>query len=145
MIAKNWVDTVIFLLLIFPLLLVLFNSFYRLLFLIVAHLPIRDNLQSGDQNSNLRLLLLIVARNEQSVIEQTLLQIQPQIDADNSVTVLADHCSDQTAQIAAEMGAKVFRAMLALRGKRKHYLGLLMKGGVSWLVRISSRFWMLIR
>ena len=108
-----------YLLLILPLFLVVFDSFYRLLFLIIAQLPVRENPRNNDENTSLRLLLLIVARNEQSVIRQTLLQIQPQIDADSSVTVavLADHCSDQTAQIAAETGAKVYVRSVGSPGK----------------------------
>jgi len=60
-----------------------------------------------------------VARNEQNVIEQTLLQIQCQTDADNSVTVavLADHCSDETTRIASEMGVKVYTRCVGSPGK----------------------------
>jgi cellulose synthase/poly-beta-1,6-N-acetylglucosamine synthase-like glycosyltransferase len=119
MIMNIWANAIIYLLLILPLFLILFDSFYRLLFLIIAHLPIRENPQNNDQGTHLRLLLLIVARNEQSVIEQTLLQILPQIDADGSVTVavLADHCSDQTVPIAADMGVEVYLRCVGNPGK----------------------------
>lgn len=119
MIINILVNTVIYLLLLLPLFLVLFDSVYRLLFLIIAQLPIGENPQDKDQNKSLRLLLLIVARNEQSVIGQTLLHIQRQIDADSLVTivVLADHCSDQTAQIASDTGAKVFLRSVGIPGK----------------------------
>jgi len=64
MIRNTWVVLVIYFLLFLPLLLVLFDSIYRLLFLIVAHLPNRKKEHSSHPNSVIRLLILIVARDE---------------------------------------------------------------------------------
>ena len=107
--VNHWAEIILYILLLFPMVLVIFDSFFRLLFLVIAHLPNSGNIQESAQSKNLRLLVLIVARNEQSVIEQTLSKLKDQADADDSIriTVLADHCLDRTAQIADEMGAQV--------------------------------------
>ena len=109
MITYKWVGIVLYIILFFPIILVLFDSLYRLLFLVVAHLPYSRGRQGGVQNTSLRLLVLIVARNEQSVIEQTLSKLKSQTDTDSAIkiVVLADHCSDQTSQIAVKMGVQV--------------------------------------
>ena len=119
MIRNTWMVLGISFLLFLPLLLVLFDSLYRLLFLIFAHLPTMEKVKNSHQNNGLKLLILIMARNEQGVIGDTLLQIQHQINTDNfvAVAVLADHCSDQTAQIASDMGAKVYLRQVGIPGK----------------------------
>lgn len=90
--------------------LVFFDSFYRLLFLVVAHLPNREKVEEISQDACLKMLALVVARNEQSVIGETLLHLKNQTNADSTVkiVVLADHCSDKTSKIAMEMGIKVY-------------------------------------
>ncbi len=119
MIRNSWVILVIYFLLFLPLLLVLFDSICRFLFLIFAHLSKREDVQNSLQNSGLKLLILIVARNEESVIGNTILQIRHQANTDNLVTVavLADHCSDKTTQIATDMGAKVYLRQVGIPGK----------------------------
>lgn len=119
MTINNWLSTLIYSLLVLPLFLILFDSFYRLLFLIIAPLPVTKKPQNSDKNSNLRLMLLVVARNEQSVIEQTISQLQSQTNFDNSVVVavLADNCTDQTVQITSKMGIKVYLRCVGNPGK----------------------------
>jgi cellulose synthase/poly-beta-1,6-N-acetylglucosamine synthase-like glycosyltransferase len=128
MIDNNWVDPVLCSILFFPLFLVVFDSIHRLLFLIIAHLPKKETMPDNHQNADLRLLILIVARNEQNVVQQTLLQIRPQTTADNTikVVVLADHCTDQTAQISSEIGAKVYLRCVGSPGKAQ---------ALSWFVK----------
>ncbi len=110
MILYQWAGVILYLLMFFPLLLVFIDSSYRLLFLVVAHLSSKKKIEDCDQNTPLRLLILIVARNEQGIIEQTLSKLKTQTDGDDRtrIAVLADHCSDQTADIATKLGAQVY-------------------------------------
>jgi cellulose synthase/poly-beta-1,6-N-acetylglucosamine synthase-like glycosyltransferase len=62
--------------------------------------------------------VLIPAHNEQEVIEKTLLSISNQLMAGDRVIVVADNCSDRTADIARQFGADVtIRSNPVLRGK----------------------------
>jgi len=112
-------DLVLYAILLFPLLLIVFDSACRLLFLIVIHLPEARTDARNDESGNLRLLLLVVAHNEQETIEQTLALIKAQTDADDAsrVAVLADHCTDETASIATRMGARVCSRDEGCQGK----------------------------
>jgi cellulose synthase/poly-beta-1,6-N-acetylglucosamine synthase-like glycosyltransferase len=51
--------------------------------------------------------ILIPAHNETLVISQTLQSIMPQLGAKDQVLVVADNCSDNTADIARHLGATV--------------------------------------
>ncbi len=128
MTVNNWADLVLYILLLFPLFLVIFDSIYRLIFLIVVHLPGKTILQGGSEQQSLRLLMLVVAHNEQRVIEQTLAQIKSQKDKDASISfaVLADHCSDQTISIATKMGVEVYARSEDCPGKGQ---------ALSWFVK----------
>jgi cellulose synthase/poly-beta-1,6-N-acetylglucosamine synthase-like glycosyltransferase len=54
-----------------------------------------------------RVAVLIPAHNEESVIKRTLDTLMPTLSADDRVLVVADNCTDQTAQIARDCGATV--------------------------------------
>ena len=65
-----------------------------------------------------RLAVLIPAHNEAAVIEQTLQYLLPQLNPQDRAIVIADNCSDATAQLAQQCGAEVLkRANLQHRGK----------------------------
>jgi cellulose synthase/poly-beta-1,6-N-acetylglucosamine synthase-like glycosyltransferase len=65
-----------------------------------------------------RLAVLVPAHNEQLAIEKTLASITRQLEAGDRLIVVADNCSDQTADAARRQGAEVtIRTDPALRGK----------------------------
>lgn len=62
--------------------------------------------------------ILIPAHNEETVIKQTLQTIIPQLKPTDQLIVIADNCSDRTAEIVQEMGIKVIeRENQELKGK----------------------------
>jgi cellulose synthase/poly-beta-1,6-N-acetylglucosamine synthase-like glycosyltransferase len=65
-----------------------------------------------------RIAVLIPAHNEEAGISATLDSVLPQLFADDRLLVIADNCSDATAQVARAAGALVFeRFDLERRGK----------------------------
>ena len=54
-----------------------------------------------------RIDVLIPAHDESAVIEATLAHLQPQLGPEDRLWVVADNCSDDTAQIARRAGARV--------------------------------------
>lgn len=63
-------------------------------------------------------LVLIPAHNEALTIERTLSSLQPQLLENDRVVVVADNCTDRTADISRAAGAEVVeRANLEERGK----------------------------
>ncbi|MDX8396297.1 MAG: glycosyltransferase [Mariprofundaceae bacterium] len=54
-----------------------------------------------------RLAVLIPAHNEVAVISDTLASITPQLKEGDRLVVVADNCTDKTAQVAASVGADV--------------------------------------
>jgi len=54
-----------------------------------------------------RIAVLIPAHNEQSSIGKTLASVAPQLAAGDRLVVVADNCSDQTAELARRQGAEV--------------------------------------
>ncbi|AUT02012.1 glycosyl transferase [Nostoc sp. CENA543] len=54
-----------------------------------------------------KVAVLIPAHNEEQVISSTLLEIKSQLTNQHQLVVVADNCSDKTAAIAREIGAKV--------------------------------------
>jgi cellulose synthase/poly-beta-1,6-N-acetylglucosamine synthase-like glycosyltransferase len=82
----------------------------------------------------LRLAVLVPAHNEQLVIAKTLASISRQLEADDRLIVVADNCSDQTADLARQQGAEVtIRTDPVLRGKGyalEHGLNFLEQGGI---------------
>jgi cellulose synthase/poly-beta-1,6-N-acetylglucosamine synthase-like glycosyltransferase len=68
--------------------------------------------------SRAKVTVLIPAHNEATVIEKTLSQLMPTLGADDRVLVVADNCSDNTAEIAHRSGAQVVeRSDVSHRGK----------------------------
>ena len=65
-----------------------------------------------------RLAILMPAHDEALGIGATLAALMPQLNADDRLVVVADNCTDETAQIAAAAGATVLeRVDRTLRGK----------------------------
>jgi cellulose synthase/poly-beta-1,6-N-acetylglucosamine synthase-like glycosyltransferase len=62
--------------------------------------------------------VLIPAHNEEAGIGQTLANLQPQLGATDRIVVVADNCSDRTAETARELGVEVVERFHAVhRGK----------------------------
>ncbi|MBD8655450.1 glycosyltransferase [Oxalobacteraceae sp. CFBP 13730] len=62
--------------------------------------------------------VLIPAHNEEAGLLATLSSLQPQLSANDRILVVADNCSDQTAEVARQAGAGVIeRSHAQLRGK----------------------------
>ena len=79
----------------------------------------------------LRVAILIPAHNEAAVIAETLHSIQPQLGPQDTVWVVADNCTDDTATIAQQKGATVLeRRNLHQRGK-----GYALDYGVQYLAK----------
>jgi len=69
-------------------------------------------------NPNLQISVLIPAHNEASGIEQTLLPLIPQVKNSQDILVVADNCTDATAEIARQTGVSVIeRSNETERGK----------------------------
>src|SRR6266498_1077335 len=110
-ISVEAVNVVSGILLFFPFLLVLIDTFFRAFFLVVAGFSRRrSRLRIRSQTPDLRLLLLVLAHNEQRIIKQTLDQVQLQLADDPSVilALLADNCTDDTVELANQSRVKVF-------------------------------------
>lgn len=54
-----------------------------------------------------RIVVLIPAHNEESVIAETIKSVKSQLKEDDRVLVVADNCSDNTADIAVNLGVEV--------------------------------------
>jgi cellulose synthase/poly-beta-1,6-N-acetylglucosamine synthase-like glycosyltransferase len=84
---------------------------------VLASLPIRpiSGVPKGDR---LPVAVLVPAHNEELSIGKTLSSISRQLKATDRLIVIADNCSDRTADIARQAGAEVtIRMDPALRGK----------------------------
>lgn len=80
-----------------------------------------------------RTVVLIPAHNEESVIGNTLAHLLPTLGVDDFALVVADNCSDQTAEVSRACGAKVVeRSDTSRRGK-----GYALDAGVRWLEQQS--------
>jgi cellulose synthase/poly-beta-1,6-N-acetylglucosamine synthase-like glycosyltransferase len=78
----------------------------------------RSSVESDLNNSPEKIAVLIPAHNESEVIEETLRSIQPQLKAKDFLVVVADNCTDNTAQIVQNQGVKVLeRCDSERRGK----------------------------
>jgi cellulose synthase/poly-beta-1,6-N-acetylglucosamine synthase-like glycosyltransferase len=65
-----------------------------------------------------RLAVLVAAHNEAADIARTVETLRPQMNPGDQLIVIADNCSDRTAEVAREAGALVLeRENLHLRGK----------------------------
>lgn len=67
---------------------------------------------------DLKLAVVMPAHNEAAIIAGTVTALRPQVSPETQIVVVADNCSDGTAQIAGDAGAKVIeRNDLSRRGK----------------------------
>lgn len=65
-----------------------------------------------------RVVVLIPAHNEEAGLENTLIDVMPQLRSQDRLVVVADNCTDQTAELARKHGAIVIeRQNLTQRGK----------------------------
>jgi glycosyltransferase involved in cell wall biosynthesis len=70
------------------------------------------------QGRRCRLVVLMPAHNESAVLHETLVSVMPQLTAGDRLLVIADNCSDDTAEIARAAGAQVLeRFNNEFRGK----------------------------
>ncbi|MBE9009366.1 glycosyltransferase family 2 protein [Pseudanabaenaceae cyanobacterium LEGE 13415] len=78
----------------------------------------RSNPQGGKNRETERIAVLIPAHNEEAGLEITLSDIVPQLQSGDRLIVVADNCTDATAEIARQQGAIVLeREDLTQRGK----------------------------
>lgn len=82
-----------------------------------AILPERSNPENLESQRP-RVAVLIPAHNEVSGIQKTIDTLKPQIQAGDQIVVIADNCSDNTAELSRSLGATVVeRTNLEKRGK----------------------------
>ena len=75
---------------------------------VAALLPIpRINQDYNQDIKDIRFTVLIPAHNEEVVIRSTLEDLKSKLNNLGHVVVVADNCTDTTAEIASEMGATV--------------------------------------
>jgi cellulose synthase/poly-beta-1,6-N-acetylglucosamine synthase-like glycosyltransferase len=83
----------------------------------LAALPRRPAV-AEDHGERQRLAVLVPAHNEEAQIAQTLRAVRTQLGVSDRLVVVADNCTDLTAQMAASEGAEVIaRADAERRGK----------------------------
>ncbi|MGB6295052.1 MAG: glycosyltransferase family 2 protein [Rivularia sp. (in: cyanobacteria)] len=71
-----------------------------------------------EQAKNIKFKILIPAHNEEVVIDSTLNDLKAKLDNSQNIVVIADNCTDATAEIARSHGVKVIeRHQPNLRGK----------------------------
>ena len=61
--------------------------------------------------------ILILARNEETILDRSLACLQPMLEANDRLHVVADHCLDRTAEIAGRYGVEVHRRLTGTPGK----------------------------
>jgi cellulose synthase/poly-beta-1,6-N-acetylglucosamine synthase-like glycosyltransferase len=82
-----------------------------------------------------RVAVLVPAHDEDRVIGKTLASISRQLETGDRLVVIADNCSDRTAEVARECGAEVtVRTDAVLRGK-----GYAMDHGLKFLQKTGPR------
>ncbi|WP_373975561.1 glycosyltransferase family 2 protein [Chitinibacter sp. SCUT-21] len=80
----------------------------------------RQSAATGDKQSDTPILILVPAHNEASTLPKTLPRLVAQAERDGrcAVLVIADNCSDNTAEVARSLGAMTLcRNNTQLRGK----------------------------
>ncbi|ACK73135.1 glycosyl transferase family 2 [Gloeothece citriformis PCC 7424] len=88
-----------------------------------------ENTDPSGTTDHPRTAILIPAHNEASVITRTLSSLLPQLTPQDQILVVADNCSDNTAEVARRMGVQVLeRENDHLRGK-----GYALDYGMQWL------------
>ena len=108
---------VVSILLFFPYTLVAIDTLFRLLYLVVRvfyNLP-----DDSPDNFGTKLLFLIIAHDEENVIENTINVLLRGVanQPETKIILLCDHCSDQTAKIGILAGVSVVYRVDGLPGK----------------------------
>lgn len=117
---------VVSLLLFPPYMLVAIDSFFRLLYLVVrAFYNVPDD---SPDNFGMRLLFLVIAHDEEDVIENTInvLLREAANQSEAQIVLLSDHCSDRTSEIGILAGVRVISRIDGLPGKGQ---------ALSWFVK----------
>ncbi len=104
--ATALAEWLLYLLILVPVSVVVFDSLCRVAFLVIASARAVPDEPVDQDVSGLTLLILVVAHNEEKTMGGTLEALTQQT-TQGEVVVLADHCSDQTAAIAIHAGARV--------------------------------------
>lgn len=92
-------------LLLFASLLLLLSGFLLLEVMAASLSP--KSLPNFSRSRQGSLTVLMPAHNEESIIAATLTNLAQQLDSLQQVVVVADNCSDRTAEVAASLGARV--------------------------------------
>lgn len=83
----------------------------------LSNMPLQNSYDSKDLE-NKRVTVLVPAHNEESVIHSTLENLNRELQTKHDLVVIADNCTDRTAEIARDLGATVIkRHDHKLRGK----------------------------
>jgi len=83
---------------------------------LLSLLPFRKNKFAADAAP--RLVVLIPAHNEQSIVSGIIEDVSSQINEGDRIIVIADNCTDETASVSRSLGAEVFvREDQSARGK----------------------------
>jgi cellulose synthase/poly-beta-1,6-N-acetylglucosamine synthase-like glycosyltransferase len=61
--------------------------------------------------------VVILARDEETILHRTISNLLPLLQPGDRLNVVADHCRDQTALVAKQLGATVYRRSGGLAGK----------------------------
>ncbi len=91
-------------------------SFFLIIELILGQLPKSSQIKQPEKRKPCA--ILIPAHNEESVIENTLEKIKAEVQVEDRILVVADNCSDQTAEIVRNSSVDVIeRQSSEKRGK----------------------------
>lgn len=128
----------LFILLLPPVLLLTFDSALRTLYLLFVPRSARgreDHPIAATEGRGPRLAVLIAARDEADVIGMTVEYAQRKMGSSDAIFVVADNCSDTTAEVATHADAHVYRRRGGAAGKGP---------ALAWLVEVAhdelSRF-----
>ncbi len=73
-----------------------------------TELPPSGVLRSAETPPRLGIDVVVLARNEERVLAATLARLHPLLGQGDTLHVVADHCHDRTAHVAAAAGARVY-------------------------------------
>jgi cellulose synthase/poly-beta-1,6-N-acetylglucosamine synthase-like glycosyltransferase len=109
--------------------------FAQVVFSLIPRKPVTN---SGTDAGSV--VVLIPAHNEEEVIADTISSVLPHLGVEDSILVIADNCSDQTQQVAENLGVEtVPRENFEEIGK-----GFAIDFGISYLSKINKSFEVLI-
>lgn len=77
--------------------------------------PRRERSKAAAKELRPRLAVLVPAHNEASGLAETIRSIKPQLAKRDRLIVVADNCTDRTAEVAREAGASVLERVDAMR------------------------------